>query len=353
MTASVNTLWLVFPEDSLSRRAFGPEARARFAQVFSVADEKAPWMRALRLVGLAPPLPDTRMTAWRGGVPYMNGSALARVLSGGTAEAVPCPQNGFRFFTPHPLRSLPRVMALQWRVTRFVQDRLRGLAAPDDDPLVESLALGLAVQVLLMRLSRPLAENMPLYLVAPDRAPRMHRQTFRWLQALQLRRTALSGAWREMFADAPLLPDTAPRPGFFWGAEDPQDTEMPAQATAPEAASPSAAAEVYRGHPVSGARAEGICAVVARLEDQPPPRTDRPVYVFRHARPETVSYFPQAGGVVFAHGGVLSHACVVAREMGVPCVTGVGDAFYEHVRNAGDLRLGVDGSSGEIRIISC
>lgn len=367
------TLWLSFPEDSVSRRDFGPAARARFEGIFSLADSDAPWRGAMSLLGLKPPAGETQMIAWHRDAPYLNGSALAVIVSGGTATAVPDAARGFRFVTPHKILSLPRVMALQWRVTRFVQERLSGRAAPDARVLVESLALGLAVQVLLMRLDASVAGKMPQYLADPAAAPAMHRQTFRWLQALQMQRTALSGAWHEMFGDAPVREDAAPLPPFFWSGGEADIEEAGQEAvrachaeisgavsSGPEEADRQGAdisvsdAAAFRGVPVSGAAVQGPCVPVLRVVDAPPPRADRPVYVFRQARPETTAYFAQAGAVVFAHGGVLSHACVVAREMGIPCVTGLGEAFYALVTAPGaSMHLAVDGADGEVRVISC
>lgn len=343
-------LWLSFPEESLSQRDFSGAARARFESIFSVADAASPWCRALRLLGMTPPPEDVQMIGWHQGAPYLNGSALAVILSDGTAVALPDAARGFRFVTPHKIRSIPRVMATQWRVTRFVQDRLRDIKKPDADPLVESLALGLAVQVLLMRLNAAVVMRMHEYLAAPDRAPALHRQTFRWLQALQVRRTGLSPAWREMFADTPALARRHALPPFFWAPE--ADTAPVIPSAASEIKKTDAAdAAVFQGLMVSGAQAAGRGIVVTRLEEAPDYK-DRPVFIFRHARPETTVYFAQAAAVLFAHGGVLSHACVVAREMGVPCITGLGDDFYGRMTQTEiPPRLMVDAQKGEVKII--
>lgn len=346
------TLWLAFPEDSLSARRFDAAAQARLGRIFDAADPAAPWPRALGYLKMTPQPAGVEMLGWREGVPYINGSALCAIVTDGTAVAVRGADGGYRFATPHKILHLPRVMALQWRVTRFVQDRLRNLAAPDPDPIVESLTLGVAVQVLLMRLGGKLYQHMPAYLVQPERAPAVHRQTFRWLQALQLRRSALSPVWHRLFADTRIDPLAPPPVPFFWGDDD----RGPSISAPPEAVMPLAAGTVFRGQAVSGAGAQADAAVMTPpYPDLPLPRADRPIFVFRHARPETVAYFPQAAGIVFAHGGVLSHACVVAREMGLPCVTGLGDAFYTQIAACTDapVRLSIDGSNGEVRIISC
>ncbi|HRI77526.1 MAG TPA: PEP-utilizing enzyme [Alphaproteobacteria bacterium] len=344
-------LWLSFPEESVAQRDFSDAVRARFEGIFSLADSTSPWRRALKMLGMTPPPADVQMIFWHQGAPYLNGSALAVILSDGTAVAMPDAARGFRFVTPHKIRSIPRVMAAQWRVTRFVQDRLRDITKPDADAIAESLALGLAVQVLLMRLNAAAAARMPEYLAAPDRAPAMHRQTFRWLQALQVRRTALSPAWHAMFADAAESAYSRSLPPFFWAGETAAGLAL-APLSVPDvqkAAGGLVSAGLFRGLTVSGGQAAGQGIVVKRLQDAPQ-YADRPIFIFRHARPETTVYFSQAAAVLFANGGVLSHACVVAREMGVPCITGLGDEFYEQMAQGETPHLSVDAQNAEVRI---
>lgn len=339
-------LWLAFPDDSLSGRRFDAPAQVRLAKIFDAGDPSSPWLRALDILKMPAPPADVQMIGWRDGAPYVNGSALAVIITDGTAVAVPDAARGYRFVTPRKLLSLPRVMGQQWRVTRFVQDRLRRLSAPDRDPLVESLALGLAVQVLLMRLDAAAIAKMPQYLINPSAAPVMHRQTFSWLQELQMRRTALSPAWHQLFLDVPTS-DAAPPAPFFW------DDEAGVMLATPAAPSGNLGG-LYHGQPVFAGRAQGPAEVIMRTEDNPEPRNDRRIFVFRHARPETTVYFSQAGAVLYAHGGVLSHACVVARDMGVPCVTGLGDEFFEQVTAPENqpLVLSVDAASGNVKITS-
>jgi Phosphoenolpyruvate synthase/pyruvate phosphate dikinase len=66
-----------------------------------------------------------------------------------------------------------------------------------------------------------------------------------------------------------------------------------------------------------------------------------------------------AAGVLTTRGGMTSHAAVVARGMGRPCVAGAGDLrIDEHQRimkvrdvvvNDGDL-LTIDGGTGEVML---
>jgi len=55
-----------------------------------------------------------------------------------------------------------------------------------------------------------------------------------------------------------------------------------------------------------------------------------------------------AAALVVDIGGELSHAAVVARELGVPCVMGTGDGTRR--LRTGD-RLRVDGASGTVEVV--
>ncbi len=58
--------------------------------------------------------------------------------------------------------------------------------------------------------------------------------------------------------------------------------------------------------------------------------------------------FPIAGAVVTDVGAPLSHAAIVARELGIPAVVGCGDATTR--LQTGDL-VRVDGSKGIVKIL--
>jgi pyruvate,water dikinase len=59
--------------------------------------------------------------------------------------------------------------------------------------------------------------------------------------------------------------------------------------------------------------------------------------------------FPRAAAIVTDVGAPLSHAAIVARELGIPAVVGTRDAT-QRIRT-GD-RLRVDGSAGSVELLS-
>jgi pyruvate,orthophosphate dikinase len=83
-----------------------------------------------------------------------------------------------------------------------------------------------------------------------------------------------------------------------------------------------------------------------------------PVILIRtETSPEDISGMHAAKGILTARGGMTSHAAVVARGMGRPCVSGAGGLSIDakartakagsRVINEGDL-ITIDGSSGEV-----
>ena len=58
--------------------------------------------------------------------------------------------------------------------------------------------------------------------------------------------------------------------------------------------------------------------------------------------------FPRAAAIVTDLGAPLSHAAIVARELGIPAVVGCGDATT-HLKT-GD-RVRVDGGRGVVQIL--
>jgi phosphoenolpyruvate synthase/pyruvate phosphate dikinase len=59
--------------------------------------------------------------------------------------------------------------------------------------------------------------------------------------------------------------------------------------------------------------------------------------------------FPLAKAIVTDIGAALSHAAIVARELGIPAVVNCGDATMR--LTTGD-RIRVDGSAGTVTILS-
>ncbi|MBQ0850989.1 hypothetical protein J8N05_22760 [Streptomyces sp. BH-SS-21] len=104
---------------------------------------------------------------------------------------------------------------------------------------------------------------------------------------------------------------------------------------------------LVRGIAASGglATARGL-----RLRDVDDPRWEPgAVLLTEHTDPDWVPLMAEAAALVTAEGGMLCHAAIVARELGVPCVTGVGAAAL--ARLGSGRPLAVDGSAGTVAVL--
>jgi pyruvate,water dikinase len=73
------------------------------------------------------------------------------------------------------------------------------------------------------------------------------------------------------------------------------------------------------------------------------------ILVTHATEPAWTPIFINAAGVVLEIGGILQHGAIIAREYGIPCVSGIREATQ--MIQDGDL-LEVDGTNGIVRIIS-
>lgn len=101
------------------------------------------------------------------------------------------------------------------------------------------------------------------------------------------------------------------------------------------------------GQPAGPGLAEGPATVIERFEDlagfQP-----GDVLVCDAISPTMTFAVPLAAGIVERRGGMLIHGAIIAREYGIPCVTGVAGAV-ERIQPG--TRISVDGYLGIVRIL--
>ncbi len=125
----------------------------------------------------------------------------------------------------------------------------------------------------------------------------------------------------------------APAPDFL------RSDGVPVEEEAPEMSEDG----VLHGTAVSAGRASGP----VRILTAPDPRVmrDGDVIVMQLADPGWTPLFPRAAAVVMEVGGLMCHAAVVAREMGIPAVFGVRGA--RQLLGDGET-VTVDGSAGTV-----
>jgi pyruvate,orthophosphate dikinase len=116
-------------------------------------------------------------------------------------------------------------------------------------------------------------------------------------------------------------------------------------------------APVARGLPASPGAAVGHAVFDADRAEQQGHGGQRIILVREETRPEDIHGFFASQGILTARGGKTSHAAVVARGMGKPCVAGaegihvdvhMRKAFVgEHTISEGDL-ITIDGTTGDV-----
>ncbi len=114
---------------------------------------------------------------------------------------------------------------------------------------------------------------------------------------------------------------------------------------------------VARGLPASPGAASGIAVFDADTAERRAGAGDRVILIRTETSPEDIHGMHAAAGILTARGGMTSHAAVVARGMGRPCVSGAGTLSID--ARAGSLKvagrafaegdmLTIDGSTGEV-----
>jgi len=114
---------------------------------------------------------------------------------------------------------------------------------------------------------------------------------------------------------------------------------------------------IAQGLPASPGAATGKVVFTAEEAERLGGAGEAVILVREETSPEDIRGMDAAKGVVTARGGMTSHAAVVARGMGRPCVSGAGEihidakaqAFHARGRSvqAGDI-ITIDGSTGEV-----
>ena len=121
---------------------------------------------------------------------------------------------------------------------------------------------------------------------------------------------------------------------------------------------PDAARElIARGLPASPGAASGIIVLTADEAEKKANQGEKVILVRVETSPEDIHGMHAAAGILTARGGMTSHAAVVARGMGRPCVSGASEVRIDF--DAGIVYLGetqlqageiitIDGGAGEV-----
>jgi pyruvate,orthophosphate dikinase len=116
---------------------------------------------------------------------------------------------------------------------------------------------------------------------------------------------------------------------------------------------------IARGLPASPGAAAGRVVFTADEAEDRGAKGEKVILVRTETSPEDIHGMHAAVGVLTTRGGMTSHAAVVARGMGRPCVSGAGDLRIDEAQKVikvrdvlvkdGDL-LTIDGGTGEVML---
>ena len=104
--------------------------------------------------------------------------------------------------------------------------------------------------------------------------------------------------------------------------------------------------DVFTGWPASPGAYDGTARVLTGPSDAISPGE---ILVARTTDPSWTPLFLTAGAIVVEEGGPLSHAAIIARELGLPAVLNVG-GLIDRIGGSG-ARLTVDGDAGTVTIV--
>jgi phosphohistidine swiveling domain-containing protein len=343
VSAPLDLLWLKVADEVGIPSVLSSEEETSLALIFDAENSGSAWSLAIARLGFRQPWHLGPVLRFVGGVPFFNGSLLAAITSQGTIVPRRGENDRVIYESKLGLFGIFRMMHAHWRLEVFLRSE-----EPIADPIEESIALGLAIQSLSQRLPAKGELDTAAWLADPTSAPAPLRPTIEKILRLQRRRNSLSPAWKTLF------PDLKPRPA------DGQESSLPAHFWNEPAAlkaqenpqTESFLGRTAKGIPISSGKASGRLILVEGYPAILPAIEGPLVLLFPKARPETTELFPQAIAVVYGEGGALSHACSIAREQGMVCVSGLGKNLVKEAHawlNAGKIVYAeVDGTTGEL-----
>jgi phosphohistidine swiveling domain-containing protein len=103
--------------------------------------------------------------------------------------------------------------------------------------------------------------------------------------------------------------------------------------------------KILHGRGASADIARGVVKIVTSPDDEFPAGA---ILVARVTTPDSVNLMKKSAGIITDQGGILSHAAIIARELGKPCVVDTGDATTK--LHDGQV-VEIDGEKGVVKIL--
>lgn len=359
---SKSVLWLKFDNDTSLPYPLTKTEKEKLTLIFNLKTN-SPFKKALNCLGLESRTSSKNLITWFEDTAYVNWSFFVTTVSCGTIKIIPS-KNGYQMKPNYSLFSLLKLIKTQWKIQNFIENAENSPTDLDhtEAAIQQSLALGLVILALTLRLSSKSQSNLAESLLSMDAAAKKDQATLKLIQSLQVKRTSLSRAWEKLFVKRPNCENPWPGPDFLWGPEDspPEDiirwntnsTNTTQNHTTPD----QNFSEPFKwnGIPVCGGNAVGTlfyCKDFSQKSLHNIKTLGTPIVLaFPYAKPESVDFFPYSAALLFAHGGFVSHACTVAREHGIPCITNLGKQFSRWcAENSGQL-VEVNATEGKVSL---
>ncbi|MEJ2539463.1 MAG: PEP/pyruvate-binding domain-containing protein [Gemmatimonadota bacterium] len=105
--------------------------------------------------------------------------------------------------------------------------------------------------------------------------------------------------------------------------------------------------DLLRGTPCCAGVVEAVVRVAHSFEDCAGSHGE--ILVTQRTDPGWIPVFPGLAGLLVERGGLLSHSAVVAREMGIPTIVGLGGRPMERLRTGDRVRM--DGGRGTVEVL--
>ena len=108
--------------------------------------------------------------------------------------------------------------------------------------------------------------------------------------------------------------------------------------------------QVIRGIPASPGKVTAPCRFVnARYINQLDDWNNGDILLSWFTDPEWMNILSNSSGIVTAVGGFLCHAAIIARELGIPCVIGIGPSAMKKIWE--EEALTIDGDKGTVEVV--
>ena len=327
MDQAKDTLWLRFAEDTSLPDTLTKAQQEILNSIFNATDANSLWSQALDDLGLHPKRKPNEIIKWFDHYPYINWSYMSLLLSGGTVHLNREKDNTFQMEQKLGVIGFFRLLQIHWKLSSYLSDTLKTeLPENTEDRVRQSLSLGIALLGLQQRLNIHDEKELAKALQNPSILPAQQQETIKQIASIQKRRTSLSSAWEDLLSISENQnKNMINRPPYFWNT--PENAPKPNRQNAEKT-------EGWNGTGVCGKAVSGKIMVIDSLKELPAIATDeRPlILVFQYAKADTIRLFSKTDGILYCNGGALSHACTIAREQNMPCITGLGNHFWKEIK---------------------